>query len=254
MSASYPTKILLAMKSGNCCAFSNCRKALTSDGLKSNPAVIGEAAHIYGESPGTKTKPASARYQPDMTNEQRNHYDNLIYLCPSCHTKIDKQEHDYPAESLLSLKEEHELWVSEQLDQGMSEVSFAEMEVAAKALESGKHSSKSDNFVVIPPEEKVNKNGLSDSVRSYIAMGLIKSNEVERFLASMATNVDEEFPERLRDGFKTKYLEVKETFSGDELFMSMLDFAQAGQKKFSQQSASLAILSHLFQLCEVFEK
>jgi len=254
MSVNYPTKIFLAMKSGNVCAFKGCHKALTSDGVKSNPAIIGEAAHIYGESPGTKTKPASARYRQDMTDEQRNHYNNLIYLCPSCHIKIDKQEADYSAELLLSLKNEHEAWVSEQLDQSMSEVTFAELEVAAKALASGKHSSNGDGFDVIPPEEKINKNGLSDTVRSDIAMGLSKSHEVERFLANMATNVDEDFPERLKGGFRNKYLELKETLSGDELFMTMLEFAQAGQKGFRQQAAGLAILSHLFHLCEVFEK
>ncbi|MCZ8216060.1 MAG: HNH endonuclease, partial [Cyclobacteriaceae bacterium] len=183
MSASYPTKVFLAMKSGNLCALKDCRKILTSDGVESDPAVIGEAAHIYGESPGTKTKPPSARYRIDMTDEQRNHYDNLIYLCPSCHTKIDKQEKDFPADFLFSLKREHELWVAEQLDQGMSEVSFAELEVAAKALASGQHSSNGDDFNVIPPEEKIKKNGLSDNVRSDIAMGLSKSHEVERFLA-----------------------------------------------------------------------
>jgi len=252
MSASYPTKIFLAMKSGNLCAFRDCRMFLTSDGEASDPAVIGEAAHIYGESPGTKTKPASARYRPDMTDVQRNHYNNLIYLCPSCHTKIDKQEKDFPADFLFSLKSEHEAWVAEQLDQSMSEVSFAELEVAAKALASGKHSSNSDGFQVIPPEEKINKNGFSDSVRSDIAMGLSKSHEVERFLANMATIVDEEFPERLKSGFRTKYLELKENLSEDTLFVSMLEFAQAGQKGFKQQAASLAILSHLFHLCEVF--
>jgi hypothetical protein len=254
MSATYPTKVFLAMKSGNVCAFKNCRRALTSDGINSNPAVIGEAAHIYGESPGTSTKPASARYRVDMTDEQRNHYNNLIYLCPTCHTKIDKQEDDYPASLLFTVKCEHEFWVAEQLDQGMSEVTFAELEVAAKALASGKHSSNGDGFDVIPPEKKIQKNGLSDAVRSDIAMGLSKSHEVERFLVNMATNVDEEFPERLKNGFKDKYYELKKTLSGDELFASMLEFAIAGQKGFKQQAAGLAILSHLFSLCEVFEK
>lgn len=254
MSATYPTKVILAMKSGNVCAFKDCHKALSADGKNSNPAVIGEAAHIYGESPGTKTKPASARYRSDMTDEQRNHYDNLIYLCPTCHTTIDKQEKDYPAEFLFSLKKEHESWVAEQLDQCMSEISFAELEVAANALASGKHSSSNDSFEVIPPEEKIHKNGLSDAVRSDIAMGLSKSHEVERFLANMATNVDGEFPDRLKNGFKKKYLELKQSLSGDELFASMLEFAQAGKKGFRQQAAGLAILSHLFHLCEVFEK
>lgn len=254
MGASAKTKVTLALKSGNRCAFRECRLVLTSDGKKSDTAIVGEAAHIYGEKPGAKGKPASARYRSDMTDAQRNHYDNLIYLCPTCHTKIDKQEEDYPAEILFALKAEHESWVAEQLDQGMSEVSFAELEIAAKALASGKHSSNGDSFEVIPPEEKINKNGLSDTVRSDIAMGLSKSHEVERFLANMATNVDEDYPERLKSGFKEKYLELKATLSGDELFASMLEFAQAGQKGFRQQAAGLAILSHLFHLCEVFEK
>lgn len=252
MSASYPTKLFLAMKSGNLCAFNECRKPLTAEGITSNPAVIGEAAHIYGESPGTKTKQASARYRPDMTTEERNHYDNLIYLCPTCHTKIDKQEDDYPADFLFELKREHEGWVADQLDQGMSEVTFAELEVAAKALASGTHSSNGD-LQVIPPEEKIAKNGLTDVSRSYISMGLSRSNEVSRFIAKMA-QLDDEYPERLKSGFRHKYLELKASNSGDDLFMAMLEFAQAGQKDFKQQAAGLAILSHLFHLCEVFEK
>lgn len=247
MSVSYPTKLFLAMKSGNLCAFKDCHKPLTSDGNASDPAIIGEAAHIYGESPG------SARYRDNMTDDERNHYKNLIYLCPNCHTKIDKQEKDYPVESLFTLKQEHETWVSEQLDHGMSDVTFAELEVAANALASSKHTH-DDDFQAIPPEEKISKNGLSASSRSYISMGLSRSHEVERFLVSMATNVDEEYPERLKSGFRTKYLEMKEAHSGDELFMAMLEFAQAGKRDFKQQAAGLAILSHLFHLCEVFEK
>lgn len=46
MSASYPTKIFLAMKSGNLCAFKDCRKSLTSDGEKSEPALIGEGVDL----------------------------------------------------------------------------------------------------------------------------------------------------------------------------------------------------------------
>lgn len=44
MGVSYPTKIFLSMKSGNVCAFKECRKALTPDGVKSNPAIISEAS------------------------------------------------------------------------------------------------------------------------------------------------------------------------------------------------------------------
>lgn len=252
MSASYPTKIFLAMKSGNLCAFSDCRKPLTSDGIEAEPAVIGEAAHIYGENPGTEKKKPSARFCEDMSNEERNHYNNLIYLCPTCHTKIDKQEEDYPADMLFKIKEEHELWVEDQLDNSMSDVSFSELEIAAKAIASGNHVQNGD-LTVIPPDEKLGKNDLTSVSRSYIAMGLSRSSEVTRFLAQMS-QIDDDYPIRLRDGFKSKYSELKVDLSGDELFMAMLEFAQRGLIDFKYQAASLALLSHLFHLCEVFEK
>ena len=252
MSVTYPIKLFLAMKSGNLCAFKDCRKPLTSEGITSNPAVIGEAAHIYGENPGTTTKPPSARYREDMTVDERNHYNNLIYLCPTCHAKIDKQEQDYPANFLFNLKKEHESWVAEQLDDSMSEVTFAELDIAAKAIASGKHSSNGD-YVVLPPKDKILKNNLGPESRSYISMGLSRSSEVTKFLSDMS-QLDDQFPIRLKDGFKQKYDELKLTLSDDALFIGMLEFAQAGQHDFKQQAASLALLSHLFHLCEVFEK
>ncbi len=240
------------MKSGNICAMKTCRILLTSEGEDSDPSVIGEAAHIYGENPGTKTKLPSARYKEDMTDEERNHYDNLIYLCPTCHTKIDKQEADYPADELIQLKAEHELWVETQLDNGMSDVTFAELDIAAKAIASGQHSNNGD-LHVLPPEEKISKNALGAVSRSYISMGLSRSSEVSKFLSQMS-QLDNQFPIRLKDGFQQKYLELKQTLSGDALFMGILGFAQSGQSDFKQQAASLALLAHLFHLCEVFEK
>jgi|CXWL01.1.fsa_nt_gi hypothetical protein len=252
MSASYPTKLILAMKSGNICAMKTCRISLTSNGSDSDTSVIGEAAHIYGENPGTKTKLRSARYRQDMTEQERNHYNNLIYLCPTCHTKVDKQEADYPAEMLLRIKTEHEAWVEEQLDNGMSDVTFAELEIAAKAIASGQHSVNGD-LHVLTPEEKILKNSLGPVSKIYISMGLSRSAEVTRFLSQMS-QLDDQFPIRLKDGFQQKYLELKQTFVGDELFMGMLKFAQSGQRDFILQAASLALLSHLFHLCEIFEK
>ena len=252
MSVSYPTKVYLAMKSGDKCALRFCRKPLTSTGDKANPVIIGEAAHIHGENPGTEKKPPSARYKANMTEEERNHYNNLIYLCPTCHKKIDKQEIDYPAELLFKIKTEHETWVFEQLDESMSEVTFAELEVAAKTIASGQHTINGD-FHVITPEEKIKKNDLTQEVQALISTGLSRSVEVGEYLVK-AGHLDTNFPERLKDGFKEKYLELKKTMSGDALFMAMLEFSIVGQKEFTQQAASLAILSHLFHLCEIFEK
>lgn len=145
------------------------------------------------------------------------------------------------------------MWVEEQLGMEMSNISFAELEVAAKALSTGKFSEPTD-FHVIPPELKITKNDFTQVSRAYIAMGLSRSSEVERFLASMAQIVDADFPERLRNGFKQKYLELSKTSSGDELFMDMLKFANSGGSSFIQQAAGLAILAYLFHICEIFKK
>ena len=49
-------------------------------------------------------------------------------------------------------------------------------------------------------------------------------------------------------------IKLKQTTSGDALFTDMFEFAKHGQHDFSMIEASLALLTHLFHLCEVFEK
>lgn len=63
-----------------------------------------EEAHIRGE------KPTAARYDANMTDEERDSVRNLIYLCTDHHTIIDKVEADWPVAALMALKEAHEAW------------------------------------------------------------------------------------------------------------------------------------------------
>jgi hypothetical protein len=248
-SRKYPladVKILYAKAAGRC-SFDNCRKDVVLEAFGNDETKqIGKIGHIVAHSlNGPRAIP---NYPPDKLDT----YENWILLCPTCHDTVDIQESKYTVDDLHQIKSEHEAWIADQLDQKMSEVTFAELEIAAKALSSGQHSDNSD-FQVIPPDKKIGKNGLTENSRSYISMGLSRSGEVGRFIASMA-QLDEDYPERLKNGFRKKYLELKTDYSGDELFFAMLEFAQAGQNDFKQQAAGLAILSHLFHLCEVFEK
>jgi HNH endonuclease len=108
MSASYPTKMLLAFRSGDWCAFPGCSRNLTIDATpSSDPVVTGVAAHIAGE------HSTAARYDSTMTDPQRDHYNNLIYLCGDHHTQIDKQEKAFPVAMLLNMKAKHEATVRE---------------------------------------------------------------------------------------------------------------------------------------------
>jgi hypothetical protein len=62
MGASYPTRIILAFRSGGRCAFQNCPKHLTYESKVGDDIYVGEAAHIRGE------KPSAARYDATMTD------------------------------------------------------------------------------------------------------------------------------------------------------------------------------------------
>ena len=84
------TKRTVAVRSGNVCA--KCGHELTIEYADGSVVPVGECAHIEGEHGGDPARniPPAARYNPSMTDEERNAFPNLIYLCSGCHTEIDK--------------------------------------------------------------------------------------------------------------------------------------------------------------------
>lgn len=98
------TRELLAFRAGLICSNPGCG-ALTAGPVESDPALalkIGEAAHIAAARPGP-------RYDPNMTDEARAHPDNGIWLCPSCHTTVDKNNgEDFQTPLLKKWKRDHE--------------------------------------------------------------------------------------------------------------------------------------------------
>jgi hypothetical protein len=106
----------------------------------------------------------------------------------------------------------------------------------------------------IPPEEKIKKNGLNATSEMLLKMGAAKSAEVEEVLLK-ASQLDEGFPDRLREGFVAQYAAyVAEGFKGDDLFLAMHEWAGGAGKDAARQAAGLCVLSHLFIICDVFEK
>ena len=102
----------LLQRSGNMCAFPDCRLLLTVEGTPEDPVVVlGEMAHIVGESP---TGPRGAS---PLTTKQRNMYANLILLCNQHHQLIDSEGAlaTYTVERLTAMKEDHENWVERTL-------------------------------------------------------------------------------------------------------------------------------------------
>lgn len=68
------------------------------------PSTLGEMAHICGERPG------SNRHDVNQTDAERDDYKNLILLCPTHHTLIDKRENEahFSIEHIHEMKSNHE--------------------------------------------------------------------------------------------------------------------------------------------------
>ena len=102
---------LLWGRSGGRCAL--CKLELSMDPKHQDAShPIGEQAHIIAKEPN------GPRGKSVLTTEERDHYSNLILLCPTDHVRIDKAPVDFPVEKLHLLKAEHEDWVRSRLAEG----------------------------------------------------------------------------------------------------------------------------------------
>ena len=87
------------LTSGNRCAFPGCTTLLYDP---DKGRLIPELAHIHAHSPG------GPRYNGSLSADEIHSYDNLIALCPTHHTTVDKDEETYTADVLEGWKKERE--------------------------------------------------------------------------------------------------------------------------------------------------
>lgn len=105
-------KILWSAAAGRC-SFPDCRMPLTlSEAGEFAPYTLGEMAHICGDQAG------SNRHDAAQTPQQRDDYQNLILLCPTHHTLIDRRENEerFPMGLLLQMKADHEAYIHSRLE------------------------------------------------------------------------------------------------------------------------------------------
>lgn len=222
-----------------------CKVNLIKSSQEGKEFLVGEMAHIEGENIG------SARYNQGMTDEERAAYGNLVLLCPTHHTEIDKNSHHYPVEKLRQIKKDHEKWVEDSLRSQLPEITFVELEVILKYLTSAPIIIETDSITVIPPGKKIKKNDLSVEVGNFITMGMMQVKLVEDYLNK---HPDVQFAARLSKGVVDKYAEIRENgLIGDVLFYELLDFAANQSMDFKKRTAGLAVLVYLFEKCNVFE-
>jgi hypothetical protein len=101
----------LARRAAYTCSNPSCRRhtLLPTSTDTSSSNYVGVAAHISAASPG------GPRYEPSLTQAQRESIENAIHLCAYCATLIDKNNGiDYPKEQLLLWKSAHEAYIRDQ--------------------------------------------------------------------------------------------------------------------------------------------
>lgn len=103
-----PTDIvrLLWAKSGGYCQNPGCNQGLFRLFKDGTITTLQELAHIIAQSPG------GPRGKSELLISDRDAAENIILLCPTCHTLIDKNAGQFPAELLLIWKLEHEAKIS----------------------------------------------------------------------------------------------------------------------------------------------
>jgi hypothetical protein len=96
----------LALASGNLCAFPGCTASLTEQSATGESIIVGEIAHIIGDS---RQGPRGVSL---LTDAERDLSENLIYLCERHHKVVDELSRTYSVEVLRQMKRDHESRVS----------------------------------------------------------------------------------------------------------------------------------------------
>ena len=101
------TRRLLYANSGNVCAMYGCCNPL----IHANTSNISEICHIEA------VNEDGARYNDQLTDEYVNSDENLVLLCPTCHTIVDNKLNEiiYTISYLKEMKKYHEQQVQEVL-------------------------------------------------------------------------------------------------------------------------------------------
>ena len=241
-------KVLFAL-SGNQCAQPGCTEPIIALSTNASPAhVVGQIAHIFAISE------EGPRGKAGLTEKELNQASNLLLLCPTHHVKVDGQYETYPATMFTEWKTQHEKKYGETVSASISDIGYAELEVAARSLISASASVQPSSLAIIPPQDKIDKNGLGPASVMFLSMGAAKSREVEEMLIKSA-QLDPAFPERLCAGFVARYrVGQAANLNGDEIFMDLYEWVGGAGSDKGREAAGLCIIAHLFIICDIFEK
>jgi hypothetical protein len=243
--------LLYGLAAGRC-SFPDCRAMCierpTDEGDPA--AMIGQVAHIAAKSNN------GPRAIPTLSEKERDSYANWILLCGRHHPLVDRQWLKFGLNELHTWKKEHETWIYHQLQAGSLKAGFAELDILAKAL---RYFDPTDSMQTEPlraPDlrAKLDHNALGVAARQHLMTGLTMSNVVQMYVRQYS-EIDPLFPRRLVSGFKNYYNELYDDgIRGDALFINICTIASGASHDFVVQATGVAVVTYLFQLCEIFDE
>lgn len=242
------TEKILSLRCGGICAI--CKKILTQKEMATD--LFGHTArfcHIY---PAEVNGPRHEESKRDNISEDFLYsQNNILVLCPTCHTIIDETRlKDYPTAILFEIKERHETEIEVQMTQQTTQMTFAELDVICKAIIGAGYIQDSDNtFSTIEIEDKIKLNSLSDTIKNLISTGLAGAKTVKNYLDKQP---DLNFATRLVEEFKKRYNNLKVSYCGDDLYLELIKNVSPSNE-FIDTTATNAVISYLFHRCQIFE-
>jgi hypothetical protein len=103
------------------------------------------------------------------------------------------------------------------------------------------------------PAAKLQHNQLSDAAATLLKVGMTRAELVKKYLRGLS---DQTRYDRIAAAFRLRYVELKqEGLPPDDIFANLQKYV-AGDSVASpsHQAATLAILAHFFEACEIFER
>lgn len=224
------------MKSdGNCCM---CKQKI---GRYEENGFIGEFAHIEDLQKATK------RYNPDKSIDELNDESNIIILCPTCHTKIDKYSEDYPTEKLQQIKREYENNIKIAIEYANPDLYSKFSKICKDLSEKCNNAGIIERYNSIKVEEKISKNSLSE-IKDQIDMYMRYIPIFKEFLETLSQSERTELRHNIMSLYK---LEQCKDDCNVQKFTNLI--RRVVGNDFSNVFPAGIIICNYFEECDVFE-
>ncbi len=248
------TQRILFAQSAGICSMPDCNNPIIITEINNEKSSIAELAHIEAYNPD------GARFNPNLSEDERNYEKNIIVVCKNCHKKIDDFPEIYTVEKLKQIKQEH-ITKIELLKENLINFDFKDLTFASNSILENSIKNKDNNIISLEHEStyelrsidhKLRKNNLTYPSKHLVLSALTQQNTVTSFMSDCSKN-NENFPNQLKISLKETYNKLKKNHSGDELFFEMYSQFKDNLNE-TEQAACLAIIVYFFTICELFEK